>query len=98
MPELINILENMGLTHISWQEIVMISVGVLFVFLAIRKNLEPYELLPIGLGIIVGNLPLTGITLFSPSSDLAQDSGIIGVIFFKTPAAYKEEPFIYIQI
>ena len=81
MPELISIFENMGLNHIGWQELVMIGVGILFVSLAIKKDIEPYELLPIGLGIIVGNLPLTGITLFNPNSDLAQDSGIIGVIF-----------------
>ena len=81
MPELISIFENMGLNHISWQELVMIGVGILFVTLAIKKDIEPYELLPIGLGIIVGNLPLTGITFFNPNSDLAQDSGIIGVIF-----------------
>ena len=59
MPELISIFENMGLNHISWQQLVMIGVGILFISLAIKKDVEPYELLPIGLGIFVGNLPLT---------------------------------------
>ncbi|HCH08569.1 MAG TPA: glutaconyl-CoA decarboxylase subunit beta, partial [Dehalococcoidia bacterium] len=39
----------------------MIAVGLGFIYLAISKEWEPYELLPIGLGVIVANLPLTGL-------------------------------------
>ncbi|MBQ3710599.1 MAG: sodium ion-translocating decarboxylase subunit beta [Bacteroidales bacterium] len=44
----------------------MILVGILFIFLAIRFEFEPMLLIPIGTGIIVGNIPFfqgTGITL-----------------------------------
>ncbi|MBR4650786.1 MAG: sodium ion-translocating decarboxylase subunit beta [Prevotella sp.] len=37
--------------------IVMIGVGALFIWLAIKKNFEPLLLVPIGLGIILGNIP-----------------------------------------
>ena len=37
--------------------IIMILVGILFIFLAIRFEFEPMLLIPIGTGIIVGNIP-----------------------------------------
>ena len=37
--------------------LVMILVGILFIWLAIRKNFEPLLLVPIGFGILIGNIP-----------------------------------------
>src|SRR4030043_1314770 len=37
--------------------IIMICVGLLFIYLAIAKEYEPMLLVPIGFGIIVGNVP-----------------------------------------
>lgn len=59
----------------------MIGVGLTFIFLAISKDMEPYELLPIGLGVIIANLPLTGMTGFADSVSGHQDAGIFGIIF-----------------
>ncbi|MCH8309340.1 MAG: sodium ion-translocating decarboxylase subunit beta [Chloroflexi bacterium] len=59
----------------------MISVGLLFIYLAIRKEWEPYELLPIGLGVIIANMPLTGLlTLPTPDASY-QEAGIFGIFF-----------------
>jgi oxaloacetate decarboxylase beta subunit len=58
----------------------MLLIGLAFIYLAITRELEPYELLPIGLGILIGNLPLTGLTIFS-ESDSYQESGIFGIVF-----------------
>lgn len=38
---------------------VMILVGILFIYLAVAKEFEPMLLIPIGFGIIVGNIPFT---------------------------------------
>lgn len=43
--------------------LVMILVGILFIWLAIRKNFEPLLLVPIGFGIILGNIPFKAIGL-----------------------------------
>lgn len=59
----------------------MIGVGIGFVILAIAKEFEPYELLPIGLGIIIANLPFTGLTTFAAGSAEFQESGIFGIFF-----------------
>ncbi|HEU65642.1 MAG TPA: sodium ion-translocating decarboxylase subunit beta [Chloroflexi bacterium] len=52
-----------GFTAISWGNIIMIAVGLTFIALAIVKKWEPYELLPIGVGMILANLPATGLLL-----------------------------------
>jgi oxaloacetate decarboxylase beta subunit len=69
-----------GFHDITWEHVVLICIGLGFIYLAIAKKWEPYELLPIGAGIILANLPLTGL-LISPSdvTDPGQ-AGILGVL------------------
>ena len=81
MSELTEFLNSSGFASIHWQQIIMIAVGLGFILLAIWKEMEPYELLPIGLGIIVANLPVTGMTDFSLDPNAHQGSGIFGLVF-----------------
>ncbi|OFY41105.1 MAG: glutaconyl-CoA decarboxylase subunit beta [Bacteroidetes bacterium GWF2_40_14] len=46
-----------GFANASWGHILMICIGLLFIYLAIKKDWEPMLLVPIGFGIIVGNIP-----------------------------------------
>ena len=46
-----------GFSNATWPNIIMIAVGAFFIWLAIRKDFEPLLLVPIGLGIILGNIP-----------------------------------------
>ena len=46
-----------GFANASVQNLIMIAVGVFFIWLAIKKDFEPLLLVPIGLGIILGNIP-----------------------------------------
>ena len=59
----------------------MLLVAFVFIYLAITRDMEPYELIPIGLGIIVANLPLTGLMELPTAESGFQDSGVFGVIF-----------------
>jgi len=43
--------------HFTWQHLVMICVGLIFLYLAIKYDYEPLLLVPIGTGIIIGNIP-----------------------------------------
>lgn len=45
----------------TWQQAVMMALGGLLIFLAIKKNMEPALLLPMGFGAILVNLPLSGV-------------------------------------
>ena len=49
----------MGLKALSLPHIVMMAVGGVLIYLAIAKEYEPVLLLPIGIGCIIGNLPLS---------------------------------------
>ena len=81
MSELISFLESTGLLNIDWRDAIMLAVGLVLVFLAITKQWEPYELLPIGLGILIVNLPLTGVAISPSDAGGTQGAGIFGVIF-----------------
>lgn len=54
-----NILYN-SLLEIQWQQIVMWFIGGILIYLAIKKDMEPSLLLPMGFGAILVNLPLSG--------------------------------------
>ena len=47
-----------GFANATWQHLAMICIGLLFIFLGIRKHWEPLLLVPIGFGMIIGNIPL----------------------------------------
>lgn len=46
-----------GFGQFYWGNAVMIGVGLLFIYLAIRRGFEPLLLVPIGFGILIGNIP-----------------------------------------
>lgn len=50
-----------GIGDLWWGNVLMIGVGLLFIYLAITKKWEPYVLLPVGVGAILANLPGTGL-------------------------------------
>ena len=68
---------------LSMKNLIMIFVGGLLIYLAVKKDFEPVLLLPIGFGAILANLPLTGITD-------AADGGFLGVLY---QAGIKTELF-----
>lgn len=45
----------------GWMNLIMILVGCVFLFLAIKKKFEPYLLIPIAFGIILANIPGAGV-------------------------------------
>ncbi len=47
--------------HLDWRMVVMWVIGALLIYLAIKREMEPTLLLPIGFGAIAVNLPLSGI-------------------------------------
>ena len=54
---LFEFLDTTGFAMMTWGNAIMIVVGIIFVSLAIIKDYEPLLLLPIGFGVIVGNIP-----------------------------------------
>ena len=54
-------LTGTGFAGLYWGNLVMLLVGGVLIFLAIRRRYEPLLLLPIGFGVILANLPVTGL-------------------------------------
>ena len=46
-----------GFYNSTWQHLVMLAVGLFFIWLAIKKDFEPILLVPIGFGMLIGNIP-----------------------------------------
>ncbi|MEO0289325.1 MAG: sodium ion-translocating decarboxylase subunit beta [candidate division WOR-3 bacterium] len=47
-----------GFANLDYRYLVMIFVGIFFIYLAVTKEYEPLLLLPIGFGILLGNIPI----------------------------------------
>jgi oxaloacetate decarboxylase beta subunit len=47
-----------GFANLDYRYLVMIFVGIFFIYLAVTKEYEPLLLLPIGFGILIGNIPI----------------------------------------
>lgn len=50
----------MAFTAMTWQSAVMLVIGVLLIYLAVRHKMEPSLLLPMGVGTILMNVPMSG--------------------------------------
>ncbi len=47
-----------GFANVAWQNLAMIAIGIAFITVAIIKEWEPLLLIPIGFGMIIGNIPM----------------------------------------
>ncbi|HAB09272.1 MAG TPA: sodium ion-translocating decarboxylase subunit beta [Alcanivorax sp.] len=72
MEQLNTLWLSTGLYQLSAGQFVMILVGLVLLFLAIRKNFEPLLLIPIGFGGILANIPVAG---------LAEPGGLLYLIY-----------------
>ena len=58
LDNLVQFWEYTGFANCNIQYLLMICIGLIFIYLAIKKDWEPMLLVPIGFGIIIGNIPL----------------------------------------
>lgn len=62
-----------GFANCQYENLIMLLVGCFFVWLAIKKNFEPLLLVPIGFGMLIGNIPFQPgmeIGIYEPGSVL----------------------------
>ncbi len=57
MNSILELLSSTGFANLNYQNVIMIIGGSLAIWLAIVKKYEPLLLLPIGFGVILGNMP-----------------------------------------
>ncbi|MGX4599686.1 sodium ion-translocating decarboxylase subunit beta [Faecalimicrobium sp. JNUCC 81] len=51
----------MGIVNMDWRQLVMILIACILLYLAIAKGFEPLLLVPIAFGMLLSNLPLSGV-------------------------------------
>lgn len=59
--EFVKLYQNTGFAIITWQQIVMLIVSCILLYLALRKGFEPLLLIPIAFGMLLANLPGAGL-------------------------------------
>lgn len=69
-----------GLLAITWKQLVMYLIGLLLIYLAIKKEYEPSLLLPMGFGAILVNLPFSS-ALNQVVSGVGETQGIVEWLF-----------------
>ena len=75
---LIRIWEMSGFANATWQQLVMILVSFVLIYLAVVKGFEPLLLLPISFGMLLANFPMTDL-LVGPLGD--QPGGLLYYIY-----------------
>jgi len=83
---LIKFSNDTGLLNMDFRSAIMIGVSLLFLFLAINKGFEPLLLIPIAFGMLLSNLPVTGIFEVHPDPSTAfGDYGLLTVFYLLKP-------------
>ena len=72
--------ENTGFHNASWGNLAMILVGIILIFLAIRQGFKPLLLIPLGMGVILGNIPFLHEAAFHPG--IYQQGSVMNYLFF----------------
>ena len=94
------ILENLqtfwqftGFANGDWTYFVMIAIGLLFVYLAIKKDWEPMLLIPIGFGIVMGNIPLfPGLSV-----GVYEEGSVLNILYYGVQKGFYP-PLIFLGI
>ncbi|QPG04907.1 sodium ion-translocating decarboxylase subunit beta [Salinimonas marina] len=76
MEQLAILWDSTALAHFHFQQVIMMAVGLLLLYLAIVKKFEPLLLIPIGFGAILTNIPLAG---FSEAEGLLHYIYAVGI-------------------
>ena len=83
--------ESTGIANFSYQSGIMIVVSLFFLYLAIRHGFEPLLLVPIAFGMLLSNLPMTGIFINDvvhqgvTNSNELSDAGIFSIFYMMKP-------------
>ena len=88
LDSFVNLWHDTGIANFNYQNGIMIIVSFIFLYLAIRRGFEPLLLVPISFGMLLSNLPVTGIFIEHfelTSSDQLSDAGVLTVFYLMKP-------------
>ncbi|HPS62199.1 MAG TPA: sodium ion-translocating decarboxylase subunit beta [Bacteroidales bacterium] len=71
--------EDTGFHNANWGNLVMIIVGIALIVLALRYNFKPLLLIPLGMGVILGNIPFLHEAAYHPG--IYQEGSVMNYLF-----------------
>ncbi|MDE6066701.1 MAG: sodium ion-translocating decarboxylase subunit beta, partial [Duncaniella sp.] len=84
-----------GFYNATWEHLVMLLVGLFFIWLAIKKNFEPMLLVPIGFGILIGNIPFN--TTAGLEIGIYEEGSVLNILYNGVSAGWYP-PLIFLGI
>jgi carboxybiotin decarboxylase len=78
---LLNFYEFSGFANVSWKHLVMMVIGLLFIYLGIRYEFEPLLLIPIGFGILIGNIPMFQAVDFNLKLGIYEPGSVMNILY-----------------
>ena len=78
---LFNFYEFSGFANVSWGNIMMMLVAFIFIFLAIKYDFEPMLLIPIGFGILIGNIPMFQVADFNLKLGVYEPGSVMNILY-----------------
>ena len=78
---LMNFWEYTGFANFTWGHFIMLLVGLFFIFLAIKYEFEPLLLIPIGVGILIGNIPMFQVTDFNLQLGIYEPGSVLNYLY-----------------
>ncbi len=84
-----------GFANATFQHFVMLAVGLFFIWLAIKKNFEPMLLVPIGFGILIGNIPFN--TTAGLEIGIYEEGSVLNILYNGVSAGWYP-PLIFLGI
>lgn len=76
MENLQQLVETSGFYNLTYQNVIMIIIACVFLYLGIKKEYEPYLMIPIAFGMLLINLPLAGLM------DAPKDGASGGLLYY----------------
>ncbi len=95
---LITYIRTSGFGQLTTGNAVMILVGLLFIYLAVKKSFEPLLLVPIGFGMIVGNIPYLTNQLALGVYDGPPDPAYLDKVYLPQSVLYRTQDGAYIRL
>lgn len=78
---LLNFYEFSGFANATWRHMMMMVVGLIFIYLGIRYEFEPLLLIPIGFGILIGNIPMFQAVDFNLKLGIYEPGSVLNILY-----------------
>jgi len=76
-----NFYEFTGFANVTYGHLLMVLIGLIFIFLAIKYDYEPLLLIPIGTGILIGNIPMFQAVDFNLQLGVYEPGSVMNLLY-----------------